>query len=63
MKFVVSKTSDWDYKSEVNIETIGELLDFIHKNGPVIIGEHYNYDFDGITFDHYNIEIYDDWRE
>lgn len=51
MKFLVTKSSNWNYESEVNIETIEDLMDFISKNGKVVI------------FPSGEIEIYDYWRE
>ena len=37
MKFIVEKASDWDYKSEVEIETLDELEKFIENCGYEIV--------------------------
>ena len=57
MKFRVTKTSDWDYKETKEISSLEELMEFVKKNGSIIIST-------GIsTGDMPNMEIYDDWRE
>jgi len=50
MKFILKKTSDWDYKSEIEINTLEELMNFISKNGNIVLNKE-------------SIEIYDDYRE
>ena len=43
MKFKVSKASDWDYKSEIEINTLDELIEFTKANGgSVVIDTEYN---------------------
>ena len=49
MKFQVTKASDWDYKEEVEINTLEELVDFSKKDGIILEGNH--------------IKIYDDYVE
>lgn len=57
MKFVIRKTSDYEYKEIETIKTLEELMDFIDKNGSVVIED--------IIDDHpyKTIEIYDTYRE
>jgi hypothetical protein len=50
MKFNLTKASDWNFESEVIINSIEELLDFIKKEGRLII-------------DSDSIKIYDDYIE
>ncbi len=38
-KFKLSKASDWSFKSEVLIEDLESLLDFIRENGVIIMEE------------------------
>lgn len=55
-KFIVNKTSDWDYKEIVEINSIEELLTFRDNcHHPIIIST-------SVTGDN-KIEIYDDYRE
>ncbi len=58
MKFYVTRTSDWKYKEQVEINTLEELIDFVRDNGDIIIQKPYPYR-DNLP----SIEIYDDWRE
>ena len=51
-KFKVNKTSDWDYKVEVEINTIDELINFIKESGSKIV-----------VYEDNTIEIYDTYRE
>ena len=57
MKFNVTRTSDWEYLEQKEINNLEELLDFCRENGGDII----------ISIDRTKefprIEIYDDWRE
>lgn len=51
MKFKLEKASDWEYKSkEVEINYLEELIDFIDKNGRIVL-------------DKEKILIYDDYIE
>lgn len=56
MKFVIRKTSDYEYKEIEDIKTLEELMDFIDKNGSVVIE-------DFIDHPYKTIEIYDTYRE
>lgn len=69
MEFFVTKTSDWDYKEHIEINTLEELLKFVKENGDIIIQNPYPY-----RENLYSIEItdalpisdcddYDDYRE
>lgn len=58
MKFNVTMTSDWEYKREMEFNTIDELMDFVKQNGRIIIFPPNEYN-EGETI----IEIYDDYRE
>jgi len=49
MKFQVTKASDWDYKEEVEINTLEELVELSKKDGIILEGNH--------------IKIYDDYVE
>jgi hypothetical protein len=53
MKFKVTKASDWDYKDEIEINTLEELIRFTESNGGTII-------FDT---DDNEIKIYDGYIE
>ena len=63
MIFELRKTSDWNYKKEVEINTLGELIKFCEKNGTIIVQP----PIIGKTVKDKDIppriEIYDDWRE
>ena len=53
MKFVVTKSSDWDYKEEVEINTLEEMKDFqLQAQHSLIVNFHAG-----------TIEIYDGYRE
>lgn len=55
MKFILRRTSDYTNQSEIEINTLEELMQFKKDvNEELIIGE-----YDGNPL----IEIYDDWRE
>ncbi len=57
-KFIIEKTSDYLYKETKEINSIEELMDFIDKNGDVVIRNPY------VGREPYKvIEIYDTWRE
>lgn len=60
MKFAITKTSDWRYADELEINSIKQLIKFINDNGGqvVIIT---NNNISDKTFP--EIEIYDDYRE
>ena len=53
MVFTVSKASNWEYRDEVNIDTLEELIDFINKNDNVVIYKPYD------AGDKYSLLIYD----
>ena len=53
MKFVVTKSSDWDYKEEVEINTLEEMKDFQIQTQHSLI----------VSFYAGTIEIYDSYRE
>lgn len=57
MKFEVTKTSDWDYKEQIEINSLEELMEFVTKNGCIIVTAKSKY----VPMN--SIEIYDDWRE
>jgi hypothetical protein len=50
MKFKIRKASDWKYKSELEINTLEELINFVEENGEIILDED-------------EIMIYDDYIE
>ena len=55
-KFNIEKTSDPYYTEIKEINTIEELMDFVDKNGDIVIRDN--------PFGPYRvIEIYDTWRE
>lgn len=56
MKFTVYKASDLKFIDSVNIDTLEELLEFMKKNGNIII-----YEPTHMYSDSYKIVIYDDW--
>ena len=56
MKFTVDKASDWKYESIVEINTLEEMLEFISKNGCIIVDYNKDLNIQDIT-------IYDDYRE
>ena len=58
MKFKVTKTSDWNYRENVDISTLEELMKFADDNGQLIISPN-----NPITHKQPSIEIYDDWGE
>ena len=58
MKFNITKASDWNYRNQVNISTLEELMKFADDNGQLIISP-----YNPITDKQPSIEIYDDWRE
>lgn len=37
MWFKIQKASDWDYKSEKDISTLEELMEFVKENGEIIV--------------------------
>lgn len=61
MKFEVRKTSDWNYRKQIDIKTLKELMEFVNDNGQIIITP-YN-PIVNVTGGLPSIEIYDDWRE
>ncbi len=68
MKFNVTRTSDWGYREQIEINSLEELISFIKEHGECIV----NVPIAPIgieTTDSFkkslipSIEIYDDWRE
>lgn len=60
MKFILRRTSDYSKTSEVEINTLEELLKLEKdERCELIIGNHDYGENKGLPF----IEIYDDWRE
>lgn len=60
MKFAITKTSDWRYADELEINSIKQLIKFINDNGgEVVIITNNNISDKTIP----EIEIYDDYRE
>lgn len=60
MKFAITKTSDWRYTDELEINSIKQLIKFINDNGgQVVIITNNNISDKTIP----EIEIYDDYRE
>lgn len=60
MKFAITKTSDWRYANELEINSIKQLIKFINDNGgQVVIITNNNISDKTIP----EIEIYDDYRE
>lgn len=60
MKFAITKTSDWRYADELEINSIKQLIKFINDNGgQVVIITNNNISDKTIP----EIEIYDDYRE
>ena len=68
MKFILSKASSYSDRKEIDITTIGELLNLIDKYGcDLILSKEYYNKNDVITLDNYGarygIMIYDDYIE
>ena len=62
MKALLTKTSDWDFKKKIEVETIEDILKLLQPR--VVIGAIQDYDKKGKFKDcEIEIEIYDDWRE
>ena len=59
MKFEVTRTSDWDYKEEIEIDTLEQLMNFCKENGQIVLTP------SAPVVRKYlpSIEIYDTWRE
>lgn len=63
MKFVKTKSSDWDYREIIEINSLQDLLDLCKNEGRFIINKtEYKGDKYSKT-DGWEIEIYDTWRE
>lgn len=60
MKFKVKRTSTSQPEPDVEISTAEELIEFVKKNGCIIITPPEK--ADDINFE-WTLEIYDDWRE
>lgn len=58
MNFNITRTSDWDFSEQKEINTLEELMLFIKNNGSCII-THAAEPYVKI----HQIEIYDDYRE
>lgn len=68
MKFVISKASNWDFKKEIEISTLGELFRLMDKYGcDLIVGREYYPTGDIFENNGYEakgtIIIYDDYVE
>lgn len=68
MKFNVTRTSDWGYEEQIEINSLEELISFIKEQGSCIvtvpmvpIGIEGTDSFKKSLIP--SIEIYDDWRE
>jgi len=61
MKFEVSRTSGTEEEYELELNTLEELLVFVRKNGQVVIIP--PVPEAGPWRAHWELEIYDDWRE
>lgn len=61
MKFIVTKASNLNYKKEIELNTVEELIDFIKKEWAIIVQQEY---IDRDTpKDEFSITIYDDYIE
>ena len=56
MKFKLTRTSDWHFEDEIEIDTLEKLINFIEENGKQIV---LFIEDDKLP----EIEIYDAWRE
>ena len=63
MKFNITRTSDWDYLEQKEINTLEELVSFVKTNGPCIVTAPINIESSINKWTIPSIEIYDDWRE
>lgn len=72
MKFYVTKTSDWKYEEVIELNTLEELLEFVNKNGEIILDKNWLFkttkeqipDATEISREApFEIEIYDTYRE
>lgn len=55
MKFVVTKSTDYNYKEEIELNTLEDLIAFVDKVEESVIIHRY-----GVKT---SLEIYDGWRE
>lgn len=63
MKFVLTKTSSYNFCEIIEVNTLEELIKLIRDNGEkVVICLHEN-DILSHIYQFPEIEIYDDWRE
>ena len=60
MKFQLTKASVWDYKEEVEINTLEELVEFSNKYNPI---DNNRLWYQGIILRGNQIKIYDDYIE
>jgi len=58
MKFKLEKASNWSFNSEVNLKSMEDILEFINKNGDIIINK-----FENPKDYEYGILIYDGYIE
>jgi len=56
MKFKLTKASDWNFETEIEINTLDDLLKLLETEGKLVLG---NFDDDC----KYSIIIYDDYLE
>lgn len=60
MKALLKKSSDWEFRDEVEVETIEDILNIYHK---VVLEKPDEYDKQEFPGCEVTIEIYDYWRE
>lgn len=63
MRFIVGKSSDWNYKETVEINSLEELVDFIRVHGRTIVDKEQVVEGDSLSSELWELEIYDGWRE
>lgn len=63
MKFNVTKTSDWNFVGQIEVNTLEELMSFVDKNGPCILTSPFDTKSSVEKWRIPSIEIYDDYRE
>ena len=63
MKFNVTRTSDWDYLEQKEINSLEELMSFIKANGACVVTAAIDEESSTGKWTIPSIEIYDTWRE
>lgn len=61
MKCKLTKASDYEFKKEIELYTMEDLVDLMNEYGKAVIV--YNHDWDDKELEKPNIEIYDYWIE